>query len=62
MTPNHSNGHQWEVLWDNGTGQQCVVCSICGEMIVFEHDDDESDDWIETYDYTEGDIGQDGEI
>ncbi len=59
MTP---TCHQWEVLWDDGQGQQCVSCSVCGAMVVFEHDIDESDDWIENYDYAEGDIGQDGEI
>lgn len=54
----HPDCHNWELIWDDGVGQQLRVCLICMEERIFHYDpyaDDEDD-------YIEDDIGQGGGI
>lgn len=34
----HPDCHNWELIWDDGVGQRCCVCLICGEEQVFHYD------------------------
>ncbi len=32
--------HDWMTIWDDGVGQTCQVCVICGEERIFQYDTD----------------------
>lgn len=52
VNPTHPDCHNWELLWDDGVGQRCCVCTICSEEQVFHYDYDEEldDDGVYTGD------------
>jgi len=49
--------------WCPDCGEMYGICQ-CDDWGLFDSDpfDYGDDDWLDEYDYTEGDIGQDGEI
>lgn len=36
--PEEDPCHEWEEIWDDGVGQICQVCAICGEERVIHYD------------------------
>lgn len=37
----HQDCHDWEMIWDDGVGVRCCVCTICDTEKIFEYDAEE---------------------
>lgn len=43
LYPDECLHHEWEQVWDDGVGQECCVCTICGEYRIFQYETEDDE-------------------